>query len=195
MRREVLAQIPHCLGMHRAGFPAKIPVHSAGATQSYGFKCRLICLPGQIAISFWTCFAIAYKESESEAAQSCLTLCDPMDCSLPGRQEDWSGLPLPSSRDLPDPGIKPRSPTLQVDALLSEPPGKPRGWRASCCKASRRPRSGPRMWCSQAQACSCGTRHGLSFPGSSVSKEKVRVKVAQSCLTLCDPMEFSRPED
>ena len=84
MRREVLAQIPHCLGMHRAGFPAKIPVHSAGATQSYGFKCRLICLPGQIAISFWTCFAIAYKESESEAAQSCLTLCDPMGYSLPG---------------------------------------------------------------------------------------------------------------
>ena len=39
------------------------------------------------------------------------------------RQECWSGLPFPSPRDLPDPGIKPRSPTLQ--ALLSEPPGKP----------------------------------------------------------------------
>ena len=84
VRREVLAQIPHCLGIHRAGFPAKIPVHSAGATQSYGFKCRLICLPGQIAISFRTCFAITYKESESEVAQSCLTLCHPMDCSLQG---------------------------------------------------------------------------------------------------------------
>ena len=30
-----------------------------------------------------------------------------------------------SSEDLPDPGIEPRSPTLQADALLSEPPGKP----------------------------------------------------------------------
>ena len=50
--------------------------------------------------------------------QSCPTLCDPMDCSPPGslslefsRQEHWS--------ELPDPGIKPRSPALQVDYLLS----------------------------------------------------------------------------
>ena len=40
------------------------------------------------------------------------------------RQEYWSGLPFPSPGDLPDPGIKPRSPTLQEDALPSEPPGK-----------------------------------------------------------------------
>ena len=46
-------------------------------------------------------------------AQSCLTLCNPMDCSLPGSsaQEDspgkncWSGLPFPSPRDLPNPGF------------------------------------------------------------------------------------------
>ena len=37
------------------------------------------------------------------------------------RQECWSGLPFPSPGDLPDPGIKPRSPALQADALLSEP--------------------------------------------------------------------------
>ena len=42
------------------------------------------------------------------------------------RQEYWSGLPFPSPGDLPDPGIKPRSPALQADALTSEPPGKPR---------------------------------------------------------------------
>ena len=41
------------------------------------------------------------------------------------RQEYWSGLPCPSPRDLPDPGIKPRSPELQVDSLPLEPPGKP----------------------------------------------------------------------
>ena len=41
------------------------------------------------------------------------------------RQEYWSGLPFPSPGDLPDPGIKPRSPELQADALPSEPPGKP----------------------------------------------------------------------
>ena len=38
------------------------------------------------------------------------------------RQEYWSGLPFPSPGDLPDPGIKPRSPALQAEALTSEPP-------------------------------------------------------------------------
>ena len=37
-------------------------------------------------------------------------------------QEYWRGLPLPSSEDLPNPGIKHRSPTLQTDSLPSEPP-------------------------------------------------------------------------
>ena len=41
------------------------------------------------------------------------------------RQEYWSGLPFLSPGDLPNPGIKPRSPALQADALTSEPPGKP----------------------------------------------------------------------
>ena len=39
-------------------------------------------------------------------------------------QEYWSGLPFPSPEDLPDPGTEPRFPVLQVDSLLSEPPGK-----------------------------------------------------------------------
>ena len=57
------------------------------------------------------------KPSESEVIQSCPTLCDPMDCSLPGsmgfsRQEDCSGLPFPSPGDLPDPGVEPGSPAL-----------------------------------------------------------------------------------
>ena len=39
-------------------------------------------------------------------------------------QEYWSGLPFSSPGDLPDPGIKPRSPALEADALTSEPPGK-----------------------------------------------------------------------
>ena len=40
-------------------------------------------------------------------------------------QEYWSGLPFPSPGDLPNPGIEPRSPALEADALTSEPPGKP----------------------------------------------------------------------
>ena len=73
-----------------------------------------------------------FRNVESEAAQSCLTLFDPMDYSLLApasmgfsRQEYWSGLPLPSPGDLPDSGVEPRSPALQADALPSEPPGKP----------------------------------------------------------------------
>ena len=37
------------------------------------------------------------------------------------RQEYWNGLPFPSPGDLTDPGIEPRSPTLQADSLPSEP--------------------------------------------------------------------------
>ena len=51
--------------------------------------------------------------------QSCLTLCDPMDCNLPGssvqgfsRQGYWSGLLCPPPGDFPDPGIGPASPAL-----------------------------------------------------------------------------------
>ena len=41
------------------------------------------------------------------------------------RQEYWSGLPSPSSGDLPQPGIKPMSPTLAGGFFTFEPPGKP----------------------------------------------------------------------
>ena len=57
-------------------------------------------------------------------AQSCPTLCNPMDCSTPGssmrftRQEYWSGLPLPSPGDLPNPGIS------DGVALANPPAGK-----------------------------------------------------------------------
>ena len=39
------------------------------------------------------------------------------------RQKYWSGLPFLSPEDLPGPGIKPSSPTLQADSLLAELPG------------------------------------------------------------------------
>ena len=64
-------------------------------------------------------------------AQSCPTLCDPMDCGPPGSSvygdspECWSGLPCPPPGDFLNPGIEPRSPALQADSLPSEPPVKP----------------------------------------------------------------------
>ena len=45
-------------------------------------------------------------------------------CMEFSRQDYWSGLPFPSPGVLPDPGIEPRSPALQVGSLLSAPPGK-----------------------------------------------------------------------
>ena len=61
---------------------------------------------------------------------SSVRLCDAMvayqapPCMEFSRQEYLSGLPFPSPGDLPNPGIEPRSPALQADALTSEPPGK-----------------------------------------------------------------------
>ena len=65
-------------------------------------------------------------------AKSCQTLSDPRDCSPPGssvhgifRARTLAWLPFPSPGDLPDPGIKPGSPPLQVDSLPPAPPGRP----------------------------------------------------------------------
>ena len=64
--------------------------------------------------------------NEVLVVQSYLTLCDPMDCSPPdssvhgilqARILEWVAIPSPG--DLLDP----RSPALQADSLLSEPPG------------------------------------------------------------------------
>ena len=65
-------------------------------------------------------------------AQSCPTLCDPVDCSPPGfsvqgfpRQEYWSGLPFPPRGDLPDPKIQPTSPEPPAGSdsfFKTEPP-------------------------------------------------------------------------
>ena len=46
----------------------------------------------------------------------------PMEFSRP---EYWSGYRFPSPGDLPNPGIKPRSPRVQADSLAAEPQGKP----------------------------------------------------------------------
>ena len=59
----------------------------------------------------------------------CSTLCNPMDWIAPlsvefSRHEYWSGLSFSPAGDLPDPGIKPGSPSLQADSLPSESPGK-----------------------------------------------------------------------
>ena len=60
----------------------------------------------QLFVTLWT---VAYEASLSMGFSS---------------QEYWSGLPLPSPGELPNPGIEPGSPALEADVLTSEPPGK-----------------------------------------------------------------------
>ena len=84
---------------------------------------------GQNKIHFDSMSGVVYAKS----LQSCLTLWDPMECSLPGssvlgfsRQEHLSGLPCPPPRDLPEQGLNPRLLCLlywQAGPLLSVPPG------------------------------------------------------------------------
>ena len=66
-----------------------------------------------------------------KVTQSCLTLCNPMDYtvhrSLNARIMDWVTFPSPGV--LPNPGIEPRSPSLQADSLPAEPQGKPKNIR------------------------------------------------------------------
>ena len=54
----------------------------------------------------------------------------PMDYNMQSmefsRPECWSGQPVPSPGDVPNPGIEPKSPTLQADSLPAEPQGKPK---------------------------------------------------------------------
>ena len=61
-----------------------------------------------------------------KVAQSCPTLCDPLDYTVHEilQPEYWSRQPFPSPGDLPNPGIEPRSPPLQADSLPAEPTGK-----------------------------------------------------------------------
>ena len=67
------------------------------------------------------------KNVNVKVAQPCPALCDPMDCTVHGilqsRILEWVAT---SPEDLLNPGIEPRSPTLQVDSLPAEPQGKPK---------------------------------------------------------------------
>ena len=99
-------------------------------------------------------------------AQSCLTLCNPMDCSLPGfsvhgilqpRILEW--VAISSSRGSSNPGIKPGSPALQVGSLPSESPGK----------------------------------HTCVDSVNMLIRITAAAKSLQSCPTLCDPIDNSPP--
>ena len=76
------------------------------------------------------------------------------------RQEYWAGLPCPPPGDLPRPGTEPRSPTLQVDILPSEPPGLPSSEvKVIKSLASKRPQAKECRWPLEA-----GKSKDMGFP-------------------------------
>ena len=68
------------------------------------------CLIAKLCLTLWTAWTVAH--------QALLSMGFP-------RQKYWSGLPFPSPRDLPDPGIETASPALAGRFFTAEPPGKP----------------------------------------------------------------------
>ena len=77
------------------------------------------------------CYSKGRMRVKVKVAQSCLTLCNPVDYTVHGilqaRILEW--VAFPSSRGSSQPRIEPRSPALQVDSLPAEPPGKPKNTR------------------------------------------------------------------
>ena len=85
-------------------------------------KSRDITLPTKVCLVKAMVFLVLMYECECQAPPS-------MGFS---RQECWSGMPFPSSGDLPNTVIKPKSPALQADSLLCEQPGAPTIKKAEC---------------------------------------------------------------
>ena len=137
------------------------------------------------------------------------------------RQQYGSGLPFPSSRDLPNPGIEPKSPVLQADSLPAEAPGNEdqTGNTGGLFNASSEMqcRSGPPHlfvpwgWRSSHQRMAAWDRESgdkcQPSPGNSEKAlllgctlqagkpwiDRPCCSVAQSCPILCDPMDSSTP--
>ena len=97
-----------CLGMDFFGFI----MFGVLWISSLGFTCVCVCVCVLVAQSCWLFATSWFGASQTPPSMGF------------SRQEYWSGLPFPSPRDLPKPGIKPGSPALQADPLLSEPLGK-----------------------------------------------------------------------
>ena len=101
------------------------------------------------------------------------------------RPEYWSGSPFFSPGDLPNPGIKPRSHTLQVDSLPAEPQGKPKNTGMGSLSLL------------QGIFLNQESNRGLALQADSLptelSEAESESEVAQSYPTLCDPMDCSLP--
>ena len=122
-----------------------------------------------------------------KVAQSCPTLCNPMDYTVHGilQPEYWSGQPFPSSGYLPNPGMEPRSPALQADSLPAEPPRKAKN--TGMGSLSLLQRIFPTQEWNQGLLHCRQILYQLSYREAHI----VKVLVTQSCPTLCDPRDYT----
>ena len=91
--------------------------------------CLCVCVSALNCVQLFATPCVCVCVCVCVCTQLCPSLCDPMDCSLPGfsvhgilqaRILEWE-IPFPSPGDLPEPGIEPGSPALEADTLNSEP--------------------------------------------------------------------------
>ena len=131
---------------------------------------------------------------ESEVAESCRTLCDPMDCSLPGssvhgisRQEYWSGVPLPSphcSLDSSNPWYPYLAQGLCTSWLLIL-------WGSAQSFFSKKPSLS--IQCYHTLPLNFSTVYFFYSHYPHLRLSCVQSKSLQSCPTLCNPMDCSLP--
>ena len=110
------------------------------------------------------------------------------------RQECWSGLPFPSPGDLPDPGTESGSPALQADSLLTEPllllPLSHFSRVRLCDPIDGSPPGSPVPGILQARTLEKPCIYIYIYVCMYVCV-LCTVKVAQSCLTLCNPLDYT----
>ena len=105
------------------------------------------------------------------------------------RQEYWSGLPFPSPGYLPDPGIEPRSATLEADTLTSEPPREAHYH----IMTPFIPNYPMRSALSEVNVVTLAFFWLVSMVYSFPSFYFLFLLATESCLTFCDPMDCSMP--
>ena len=133
-------------------------------------------------------FHVAWKESESESCSVASYFLQPhglytVHGILQARILEWVAFPFPG--DLPNPGIEPRSPTLQAGSLPAEPLGKPKNTGVGTLSLLQgiflTQGLNPGLpHCRQTLYC-------LRHQGSS----KIKVKFVQLCPSLCNPTDYT----
>ena len=99
------------------------------------------------------CVCVCYSLSRAQLFVTPWTVAHQAPLSMGfSRQEYWSRLPFPPPGDFANPGIEPKSPALQADSFLSEPPGKlsfcllrPK-WAGTCARTSPARLLRPHIW-------------------------------------------------